>query len=211
MSETATTPRGCRTRVHVLKAAMELFNTRGYHATSMADIIKACGVQKGNLYFHFKSKEDLALALIEDARREYLCYLRAHARGEGALGKIGGVLDAVFDFHHRKNFVGGCIFGNMALEMGDTNPQFTSLIKDIFREWTDLVKRLLEEAKTRGELPQEADAGRLARHIVACLEGGIMLSRLTKDGSDMRGCIESVKAMLMKRPAENDRGIPEKE
>ncbi len=196
MKEAAITSRGSKTRNHVLKAAMELFNVRGYHATSMTDIIAACGVQKGNLYFHFKSKEDLALALIGYARTEYLAYLRAHASGETALEKIHGVLDAVFVFHDRKNFIGGCIFGNMALEMGDTNLQFRGLVREIFQEWIDLLRRLLEEAREGGELPRETDASRLAQHIVACLEGGVMISRLTKDGGNMLGCVESLKAML---------------
>lgn len=196
MKDAAITPRGSKTRAHVLKTAMELFNVRGYHATSMADIIAACGVQKGNLYFHFRSKEDLALALVEHARTEYLAYLRAHASGKTSLERIHGVIDAVFAFHDRKKFVGGCIFGNMALEMGDVNPQFRTLVREIFQEWIDLLRRILEEARAGGELSRETDASRLARHIVACLEGGVMISRLTKDRSDMLGCVESLKAML---------------
>lgn len=49
----------------ILDAANELFITKGYDATSVTDIKKKVGVTKGNLYYHFTSKEEILDALID--------------------------------------------------------------------------------------------------------------------------------------------------
>jgi TetR/AcrR family transcriptional repressor of nem operon len=175
---------------------MDLFNTRGYHATKISDIMKASGVQKGNLYFYFKSKEALAQALVREAQKEYMDYLHANARGSSALEKLDNVLAAIFDLHVRKKFVGGCIFGNMALEMGDNNFQFRKDIRDIFDEWVKFLSSLIHEAVRSGEIVVELAPEDLARHIVAAMEGGIMLSRLSKDHTAMKSALDAVRTLL---------------
>lgn len=201
MSEKTGISKGMRTRTRILKEAMELFNTKGYHAASISDIIEASGVQRGNLYFHFKNKEELALALIEEARKEYMSYLNARAKGRTGMAKLDSVLDAVYEYHSGKKFIGGCIFGNIALEMGDQNTEFRRAISAVFDEWASLITSLLEEALSQGELSTHMEPYPLSRHIVACLEGGIMLSRLTKDKKDILNSLDAIRFLL--RPAGN--------
>jgi TetR/AcrR family transcriptional regulator, cholesterol catabolism regulator len=54
------------TRKALLTAALELFDVRGYHATSVEDIVAAAGVTKGALYHHFDGKEEILLQIQED-------------------------------------------------------------------------------------------------------------------------------------------------
>ncbi len=197
MDDMTAATKGAKTRSRILAKAMELFNTKGYHATRISDIVEASGVQKGNLYFHFKSKEALALALLEEARRGYMVYLKAHLKGRSAMEKLNNVLDAVIEYHSRKDFVGGCIFGNIALEMGDQNIAFQKLVRAVFDEWADLFASLLREALSQGEAAMTLDPDRMARHIVASLEGGIMLSRLTKDRADVLNAAEFIRSVLV--------------
>lgn len=53
----------------ILEAGRELFNSKGYAATSLNDIASAVGISKGNLSYHFPTKHDLAMRLRDDARR----------------------------------------------------------------------------------------------------------------------------------------------
>jgi TetR/AcrR family transcriptional regulator, transcriptional repressor for nem operon len=204
MSDKTVISKGMRTRARILREAMELFNIRGYHATSISDIIEASGVQRGNLYFHFKNKEELALALIEEAHREYMSYLNARAKGRTGMAKLDSLLDAIYEYHSGKNFIGGCIFGNIALEMGDQNTEFQKAIRAVFDEWARLITSLLEEALSQGELSTHMEPYPLSRHIVACLEGGIMLSRLTKDKKDILNSLDAIRFLL--RPVRNTAG-----
>jgi TetR/AcrR family transcriptional repressor of nem operon len=192
--ETAT--KGDRTRARVIAEATALINRRGFANTSISDLIEATGVKKGNLYFHFTSKEELGLELIRQARDEYFLYLEENARGETPGAKIAGVLDAVYKIHRKRGFVGGCIFGNMALEMADVNGEFAALVRGIFEQWVRVLAKLICQAQESGEVRGDLKPEAAARLIVASLEGGIMMSRLSKDGSDMLECVKSVKTML---------------
>ena len=98
--------KGERTRARILRSAMMLINTRGYSNTSINDIIESSGVQKGNLYFHFSSKDDLCLALIGEAKKEFLAYLKGSMKSGQPLGKINDILDAILLRHRKMNFIG---------------------------------------------------------------------------------------------------------
>ena len=52
--------KGEQTRQRIIEEAATIFNQRGYEATSMQDVMDATGLEKGGLYRHFVSKEELA-------------------------------------------------------------------------------------------------------------------------------------------------------
>jgi TetR/AcrR family transcriptional repressor of nem operon len=188
--------KGQETRKHVLYTAMQLINTKGYGSTSINDIINATGVKKGNLYFHFSSKEDLIYEMIETARDEYNRYIDSQTRGDNALEKVYSSCDAIYRFHKKKNFVGGCLFGNMALELSDTNERFAQLIESIFEGWMETFKKLLEEAKRNKLINPHCNIYSLTTHIVSSLEGAIMLSRVAKDNNPLLQTIDVLKRLL---------------
>lgn len=59
------TPKGSVKRSMILDQALELFVQKGYAATSMEDIVKHTGVSKGSIYYHFSSKDDLFVSMVE--------------------------------------------------------------------------------------------------------------------------------------------------
>jgi AcrR family transcriptional regulator len=60
-------PQDCRKRL--VETALKLFSSRGYHVTSIADILKESGCKRGTLYHYFSSKEDLGYAVIDEWMR----------------------------------------------------------------------------------------------------------------------------------------------
>lgn len=99
--------KGEKTKARVLEAAMQMVNEKGFCSTSINDIIQATGVKKGNLYFHFPSKEELSLAILEEASREFAAFLSRSLHGELPLARLANFLDAVLEKHGRARFVGG--------------------------------------------------------------------------------------------------------
>ncbi|MDD3898456.1 MAG: TetR/AcrR family transcriptional regulator [Syntrophomonas sp.] len=63
---------GEQTKINIANNAKTLFSRKGYSGTSIQDICSAAGCSKGNLYYHFKSKEELFLYLEEQASAEWL-------------------------------------------------------------------------------------------------------------------------------------------
>ncbi|MBN1532768.1 MAG: TetR/AcrR family transcriptional regulator [Spirochaetes bacterium] len=196
--ETAPLKKGEQTRQRILEEALRLITVKGYHHTSMNDIIESTGIKKGNLYFHFPSKDDLICELIARARIDYGQYLRKHIQGRGPMERLSSMLQAVRRFHARFGFVGGCIFGNMALEMGDESPRVAQLVREVFEEWGAMIRELVQGARDAGEVPASVNPDAAARMIIATLEGAVMMAKLTKDESDFRAICDSLIVMLRK-------------
>ena len=101
------TSKGEKTRAKVLSATRELINQKGFRSTSVNDIIEATGVKKGNLYFHFAGKEELGLAVLEHAHKEFMEFLSKNLKGERPQERLSSLLDAVFEKQRKTKFVGG--------------------------------------------------------------------------------------------------------
>ena len=88
VADPARTPRAEQTRAAITQAALDLFRSRGYEATTMRAIAQEAGVSTGNAYYYFGSKEELI--------QEF--YLRSHAEH---LAASRAVLDTETDFTAR--------------------------------------------------------------------------------------------------------------
>jgi TetR/AcrR family transcriptional repressor of nem operon len=79
---TPVTQRGEGTRRCILDEAALSFARRGYAGTSLNDVIKATGLTKGAFYFHFSSKEALALEVFRHKHEEWAAHAMAAAARE---------------------------------------------------------------------------------------------------------------------------------
>ena len=190
------TTKGEQTRARVIDAAITIMNRKGINNTSIQDIIDETGVKKGNLYFHFGSKDDLGMNILREAWKNYFNYLTRNIRSPDPRGKINDILRSVLERHRSMGFVGGCIFGNTALEMSDSGTQHAGLVREIFDEWMKLLEGLLGEAGKRGELPDGVRPKPMARFIVSSMEGAIMLARLYKRGDPIEECIANIRRLI---------------
>lgn len=184
------------TKNKVIESAISLINTGGYRGTSMDDIIKATGVKKGNLYFHFSGKEELAAQVLERARDDYFSYLSRAISMDSPMANIKSLMEAVYRFHKKRGFSGGCIFGNLILELSDSNPRLASIAGSALQQWIDITKKLISDAISVNEIQTPLSPSSLAEHIVSAMEGGIMLSRIRKSGAPLRNCMENIYYML---------------
>src|SRR5438128_431577 len=76
------------TRAEIRRVALELFTAKGFDATTTRDIAAALGMNQSSLYYHFPSKDDIVLSLMEQRRRDldaFLEWLRAQPRTPGLL------------------------------------------------------------------------------------------------------------------------------
>ena len=188
--------KGQETKQHILQESRRLFTVQGFENTSISQIIAATGVKKGNLYYHFPSKEKLGLAVLEDARNEFFKILDDSLTGETPIDRILNSCDAVNVLMQQSNFVGGCLFGNTALEMTDHTSRFGTIIQEVFTCWTDRIEKELHQAVRDGIFVSPLPVAALATAIVAVLEGGIMLSRVYTDKKSLEDCIHVIRTLL---------------
>lgn len=188
--------KGAVTQSRILKNTRKLIVEKGFNNTSISDIIAATGVKKGNLYYYYASKNDLGLAVLKDAEQEFFDLLATSFQGKKSLEKVWNSCAAILQAQQKANFVGGCLFGNTALEMSDCNEEYASIIQEIFQKWTDLLADHLREAVSEGDLDLGPSPESLAQIIVAVIEGGIMMARVSKGKTDLADCLDTLKAVL---------------
>ncbi|MBE0687215.1 MAG: TetR/AcrR family transcriptional regulator [Anaerolineaceae bacterium] len=84
-------------RNHILKTAAGLFAVQGYERISMREIAEACQISKAGLYYHYKDKEDLFLAVLYDHLSRYEKLLtEIRSKSESARDSISKFIRAVF-------------------------------------------------------------------------------------------------------------------
>jgi TetR/AcrR family transcriptional repressor of nem operon len=111
--------------------------------------------------------------------------------------RLKAFFSAALKMHRETGFVGGCLWGNTALEMSDTNPAYAKLVAGVFDEWHAKVAAVVRRGQGKGEFRTDVTAGDLARLVVAGIEGGIMMSRLTKREEPLKTCLKSIRRCLM--------------
>ena len=77
---------GDATRTALIRAARELFGSKGFAETSTDDVVARAGVTKGALYHHFRAKDDLFRAAFEAVQREASDTAWCHGIGENVHG-----------------------------------------------------------------------------------------------------------------------------
>ena len=187
--------KGARTRQRIVERASELFNTRGVAGASMADISEATGLEKGGVYNHFTSKDDLAIAAFEYGADVVLGRIDAAMAGATTpLGKLRAVVE--FYRHADRSFVrGGCPLMNSAIEADSTNPEMRKRVARKFDYWRASFVAAIEDAIEAGEL-RSVDARSAATVFLAMIEGAIMLSMLYRSRDPLVAVADHLDAHL---------------
>lgn len=191
--------KGAATRDQILDAAARLIHLRGYHCTSLDDVLRDSGVGKGNFYYYFKSKEDLGYAIIDRIVQGFVQRTLEPAfadSGADPVKQLHGFLDRVLDSQRERNCVGGCPMGNLASELSDVHEGFRQRLAEIFSEWRVCLAEALTRGKARGGLRADLDPARAAQFLVAALEGAILMSKVTRDIAVMENCVDELKGHL---------------
>jgi TetR/AcrR family transcriptional regulator, transcriptional repressor for nem operon len=190
---------GKSTREAVLEAATRLMHVQGYQNTSLDDVLRESGVGKGNFYHHFRSKEDLGYAILDQVIVLFLektlepCFSAADVP---RLAQIRCFLDRVLEAQRQRKCVGGCAMGNLASELSDVHEGFRARLASVFTAWRERLTVALREAQERGEVVEACDPESVGHLLVAALEGAILLSKVSKDIAVMEQCVIELKRYL---------------
>ncbi|MBI4456464.1 MAG: TetR/AcrR family transcriptional regulator [Acidobacteria bacterium] len=197
-------------RDHIIEVASELVHIKGFNNTSVEDILHRSGLKKGNFYFYFKSKEELGFAVLEHQIEQFRrhCLSPILESDDTGFGKLVRILDALETEQSKTNCQGGCLFGNMALELSDVHEGFRKKLQQIFAGIVELFYRLLQEASP--DLKEGVNLREVSQFIVAGIEGGIMLAKVHRNISPMRQCVRQLKNYLnaLRRRGQTPIGIP---
>jgi len=165
------------TRQRIIDAAQLLFHRHGYEKTSLSDILAKAGANSGSLYYAFKSKEELLLAVLDSyVDKLYPMVMDpAFARTKDPIERIFAVLTGYREMLLAFKFELGCPIGNLAIEAAEGRPEVAQRVALNFGNWCKAVEGCLDAAADR--LPADLDRAALSRFILTVMEGGIMQAR----------------------------------
>jgi TetR/AcrR family transcriptional repressor of nem operon len=183
----------------ILEVATGLMAARGYHRTSLDDVLRASGAGKGNFYHHFRSKEDLGYAILDRLLERFEARTLAPIFGDGTrdpLGQVDVFLDDILATQRARNCVGGCPIGNLATELADAHEGFRRRLAGGFERWRQCLAAALARAQALGTLAPDVEPAALARFLVAGIEGAILLTKVEKDIRVMEHCVAELRRHL---------------
>jgi TetR/AcrR family transcriptional repressor of nem operon len=173
--------KGERTRREIVRNAAPLFNQKGFEGTSLSDLMGATGLQKGGIYRHFSSKEELAAEAFDYAWEKAV---------SGRLDGVKEVPDAVDRLKKMiANFVerraglvaGGCPLLNTAIEADDGNILLRARVKKALETWSARIIRVVKEGIKKREIDAGTNPRKLSQLMIGSLEGALMISRIQGD------------------------------
>lgn len=187
--------KGEKTRDRIIRKAAAVFNKRGYSGASLSELMEETGLEKGGIYRHFESKEDLAVAAFDYAWSEIKQQRRAVLDEiPTPLGKLRGMIDA---FASKPSVVpGGCALMNTAIDTDDGNPVLRAHAREALREWLRYLEALVREGIRADEIDAKASPSAIASMLISTLEGSLMMSRLSGNRSALDNARKHLHKML---------------
>lgn len=199
-------PEGMRRRV--LDVAEDSFQARGYHASSLGDLMAAAGVTGGALHHHFPTKKALALAVIEErvaaaVEETWITPVRA---APSAREGVRAVFEAVAVELEQQGYVRGCPLNNLAHELSLADDEFRLALADIFAGWRQAIADKMRDDQEAGA-EGGTDPDRFAALIVAAYSGAMSMAKTAQDSEVLGECLKGLESV---EPSPSQSGLPAK-
>ncbi|MFI5322173.1 MAG: TetR/AcrR family transcriptional regulator [Thermodesulfobacteriota bacterium] len=183
----------------ILACAKELFHEHGFHQTSVDEILKQSGVTKSNFYYHFKSKEELGLIILERFIAHYETEVLLKTLGNKSLQpteKFDEFYITVKAYHRDLQKARGCPFGNLAIEMSGANEHFREKLSAFFNSWERIIEDCIKEGMSKGDFRSDLPPGVVAQFILSHLEGAIMMVKTHRSIEPLSTGSETIMKLL---------------
>ncbi|RDH88586.1 MAG: TetR/AcrR family transcriptional regulator [endosymbiont of Escarpia spicata] len=188
------------TRTRILSTARVLFHGRSYADVGIKEICDLAKVQKGSFYHFFPSKQDLAMAVIDDMADEWAHGFVAEAFDQNLppLERLDYMIDAAYYWQKAaKDIEGrmpGCLFGNLALEISTRDDVLRAKLNAVFEKASRRFHEALDQAVELGEVPP-LDCEATSAAMLAFLEGIILLAKTRNDPEVIRDLGPAIKTL----------------
>jgi AcrR family transcriptional regulator len=179
----------------IIQESMKLFSLKGFLSTSVQDIMREAKTSKGGLYNHFRSKDEIFLAVLSEARKIWRNKnLEGLYQIEKPVEKVKKLLGNYRDRYLKDadTFPGGCIFVTLSVELDDQKPIFSKELNEGFHRLKDMIKRYLDKGKESGELRGDVNTEAVTEMIFSGMLGASVIYGTEKSSSSLDRCINSL-------------------
>jgi len=174
--------KGEETRSAVLTHALALASRLGLEGVTIGVLAEEVGLSKSGLFAHFKSKEALQVAILDEATSRFVVGVVSPAlrqpRGEP---RVRALYENWMRWVRSEFLPGGCIFIQAMVELDDRPGVARDRLVASQRDWIDTLATAARIAKEEGHFRADLDPQQLAQELVQLAYGGHLLSRTLRD------------------------------
>jgi len=184
------------TAEQILDLAETLIQTRGYSAFSYQDIADSLGIRKASIHYHFPSKTDLGIAVVDRYVARFGAALSAIAedQSQSSMAMLDFYVEPYVAYARTPDRV--CLSAALAGEILALPPELRSRVEGFFRAHQAWLTEILKRGAARGEFKLAAPANKVGRFIFGALQGALLVKRTTGDVTQLRDAIAVMKSQL---------------
>ncbi|MFZ3216908.1 MAG: TetR/AcrR family transcriptional regulator [Candidatus Acidiferrales bacterium] len=170
-----------RTRGRLLQAAFREIHASGFRGTDLDTILATAGMTKGAVYHHFRNKEALGYAVVDEVitgitREKWLQPL------QNSVNPIDGLIAIIRSTSLRPDHLRrGCPLNNLAQEMSPIDEGFRKRTAKVFRQWRGAIADALKSGQKRDLVRADVDPDETATFLIAVYEGYMSLAKTFRD------------------------------
>ncbi len=173
-----------RTKAFITEKTAALFNRKGYAGTSLTDMTEATGLTKGSIYGNFVDKDEVAIEAFGHNMAKLVEQVRAlQATERSASGKLKAFVTVYRNGQQSPVLADGCPIINTGAEADDTHPELKAKVKDALLRWHKSISAIIQQGKLQGEFKDDINSNDFASLMIAIIEGGFTLSKISGDAS----------------------------
>ncbi len=179
-----------QTRGKILMAAFDEIYQRGYQAASLNNILKNTDTTKGALYHHFKNKQQLGFAVVDEVIYETLKanWIDPLINSDDPISTIQQILLESGEMMTQEDIRLGCPLNNLAQEMSPIDEGFRKRITAIYKEWQDVMEAACERGKEAGKFDKAVNSSEVSLLFIATLEGCLGFAKSTQSLETLLSC-----------------------
>ena len=186
-----------KTRNFIVEKTAPIFNKKGYAGTSLNDITAATGLTKGSIYGNFANKDEVALAAFDYNFSSVVARINVElSKHSSAKQKLLVYVNVYQSFIKGTVAEGGCPILNTAIDADDTHPALREKAVKAVLAWKKVIMKLVEEGILNQEIRKDNNPEQIALTMIAIIEGGIMISRLTGKTENWNLIMDSLKKYI---------------
>ncbi|MEQ9301279.1 MAG: TetR/AcrR family transcriptional regulator [Cyclobacteriaceae bacterium] len=177
----------------VLQNAMQVFWDKGYHATSMQDLVDATGLNRSSIYNSFGDKFNLFYLSIKRYQTTQKSIVNKWlVKSDGPKGAVRLLFEGILSDIIAKPQNNGCFISNCTTEMAKESPEVKKLLQENQQNMEQLFYDLIVDAQELGQIDTKENAHELAAYYFSSLQGLRVVGILNSDETYLRGIIDRI-------------------
>ncbi|MCI3936104.1 TetR/AcrR family transcriptional regulator [Chryseobacterium aahli] len=173
------------TRLNILRKAFDLIYQKGYQTTSVDEIIATTQVTKGAFYYHFKTKDEMGLAIIKELMIPNFqnTFIEPFQNDDNPMDIIYNLMHYLLMENEHLKVEYGCPASNFTQEMAPWNIDFTKALNQLSLQWEGAMIDAIEKGKENGIIKAELSAKEVAVFVLSGYWGVRNLGKLENSKS----------------------------